>query len=115
MPKSGAELKAQVMAELEAVVEAALGKAEQTTGLTLTDIEAIVLKARGEVGEQLTKVLVEQESGLDVPGPRCAECGQEMHLKGRKPRYVRTRTGTVQVERAYYYCDRCRSGLFPPG
>jgi hypothetical protein len=28
---------------------------------------------------------------------------------------VEGQLGVTEIERAYYYCDRCRSGLFPPG
>lgn len=115
MPKSGAEVKAQVMAELEAAVDKALAQAKKGDGLTITGIEEIVLEIRSEVGQQLTGLLVAQGSEQSVPGPRCATCEQEMHYKGKKRRYVRTRTGEVQVERAHYYCPGCQQGHFPPG
>jgi hypothetical protein len=32
-----------------------------------------------------------------------------------KRKYVVTETGEVEVERAYYYCETCKRGIFPPG
>jgi len=49
------------------------------------------------------------------PGPVCGECGREMHYKGHKKRHIVSSTGEVTLERAYYYCERCRRGYFPPG
>ena len=113
MAKTGAEIKAKVMAKVEAAVDKGLG--QQAGRLTISDIEALVLDVRQELSEQLTEVLVQPGSEPAVPGPVCSGCGQEMHYKGLKRRYVRTRMGDVQLERAYYYCPRCQRGFFPPG
>jgi hypothetical protein len=115
MPKSREEIKAQVMAELEAVVDQVLSEAEQGQAETITGIEDIVLQARSDISQQLTDALVAQVSQPVLPGPRCGKCGQEMHYKGMKRRYVRTRSGEIQIERAYYHCSRCQQGSFPPG
>jgi hypothetical protein len=37
-----------------------------------------------------------------------------MRYKDMKKVTVEGRLGVTELERAYYYCDRCRSGLFPP-
>jgi hypothetical protein len=115
MPKSRAEIKAQVLAELEVVVDKVLCQAEAGEGQTITRIEEIVLTARSQISQQVTGCLVAQVGGAVVPGPCCAKCGQEMHYKGIKRRYVRTRSGEIQIERAYYHCSKCQQGSFPPG
>jgi hypothetical protein len=115
MPQSGAETKAKLLARLEASIDKALEQADKAERLTITDIEEIALQARAEVGEQVTAVLDEGSHGASVPGPRCSRCGREMAYKGTKRRYVGTRSGDVQVARAYYYCGVCRRGAFPPG
>ena len=115
MHKSGAELKAKLMAEMEVVLDKALKEAEQEEKLTLTGIEDIALQARAAMGRGLTRALIEQLNESEVPGPKCSDCGSEMHYKGRKRRYVRTRSGEVVLERAYYHCPGCGRGLFPPG
>jgi hypothetical protein len=38
-----------------------------------------------------------------------------MHYKGMKEVTVEGRMGRAKLERGYYYCDRCKSGLFPTG
>ena len=103
------------MAKLEAMVDKALAERASGERLTLSTIEDIVMAAREDISEQLTEVLVEAGSGQQVPGACCPACGQEMQYKGQKQRYVRTRTGDIVVERAYYYCAGCHQGLFPPG
>ncbi|MHB8627876.1 MAG: hypothetical protein ACYDBJ_14725 [Aggregatilineales bacterium] len=50
-----------------------------------------------------------------VPIGSDAKREQEMRYKGDKTRYVLTRNGEQPLERGYYYCPDCGSGLFPPG
>ena len=109
------EEKARVMAKMEAAVDRALAKGEQGGNLTLSEIEELVLSVGAELSEALTEELVEGRSEELVPGPLCSGCGKEMHYKGKKRRYIRTRTGDIRLERAYYYCEDCQRGFFPPG
>ncbi len=113
--KSRAEIKAELLAKYEATLDEMLSQGETQAGLTLTDIEEMALRTRAQVGEQVTAAFVESQSEAGVPGPRFPSCGQEMRKKGRKHRYLRTRSGDVEMERAYYYCPTCRRGHFPPG
>jgi hypothetical protein len=115
MGKAQAEIKAKLLAEYETMLDDLLGQGEAADGLSLTDIEERALGVRAKVGVQVTAALLENSSGQNVPGPRCPGCGQEMRYKGKKHRYLRTRSGDVGVARAYYYCQACRQGLFPPG
>ena len=116
MRRSSEELKAELMAEAEAAIDELLGWQEDTAAPTLTQIEEVVLKLRKRLGERMTEVVVEdQEAVRPVPGPACETCGREMHYKGMKEVTVEGRMGRAKLERGYYYCDRCKSGLFPPG
>lgn len=109
------ELRAELLAEAEAVIDELLDWQEGTNAPTLTQIEDVVLKLRKRVGEGMTRaVIVGQEAVHPVPGPGCPECGEEMHYKGMKEVSLANRAGEVGLERAYYYCNRCRRGLFPP-
>lgn len=110
-----AELKARLVAEYEMVVERALARSGNTEEMKLSQIEAIALEVGTKVEEQVSQCLVEEGRTAVEPGPACAGCGAEMHYKGMKKRYVQTRSGTVRLERAYYYCEQCRRGFFPPG
>jgi hypothetical protein len=115
--KSGrAELREKLLAEATAKIDEVLDWTESNSRPTLTDIEEIVLKVRQEFGQVLAQTVVSaQESTRPVPGPRCAKCGREMHVKGHKGKGIESRVGLVEMERNYYYCSHCRCGLFPPG
>jgi hypothetical protein len=63
--------------------------------------------------EQLAK---QHGSGAVAEGWVCERCGQPMTYKGEPRREVQHYLeGETALERAYYYCDHCQSGLFPPG
>lgn len=117
MPLTDDELKAQMKAKAEAAIEQLFAEKKGPDEIKLSDIEQAVQQTSEAIKAELTAGLVEQVSGeaADVPGPVCPECGQEMHYKGHKAKQVVTETGEVTVNRAYYYCETCRSGFFPPG
>jgi len=80
------------------------------------ELEETVLKARQRFGERLLQTLVaEREETRPVPGPRCPQCGQEMHYKGQKTRHVVSSLGETPLARGYYYCFVCKRSVFPPG
>lgn len=113
MPTQREQLKAKLMARVEALVEEALDKGEKS--LTMEAIEDIALAARDQIAQSLTGSLVEQQSGTgEVEPPRCPDCGQPMRAKGKKSRYLRTRSGETQMERPYFHCPACGRGHFPP-
>lgn len=80
------------------------------------ELEETVLKARQRFGERLLHTLVaEREETRPVPGPRCPQCGQEMHYKGQKTRQVVSSLGETPIARGYYHCSVCKRSVFPPG
>jgi hypothetical protein len=111
------ELKARMKAKADEAIERLLAEKKSPDEISLSDIERAVQQVGEAIQAELTAGLVEQVSRREpaVPGPACPQCGQEMHYKGMKPKHVVTETGEVTVERAYYYCETCRTGLFPPG
>ena len=80
------------------------------------ELEERVMKARRRFGECLLQTLVaEREETRPVPGPRCPQCGEEMHYKGQKTRHVVSSIGETPLARGYYYCSVCKRSVFPPG
>jgi hypothetical protein len=107
------QLKAEIMGQVEGLVEEALTKGGEA--LTLTEIEDMALAAREQIGQSLTGGLVEQQADKgEVEPVACPDCGQPMRAKGKKGRHVRTRSGDTRVERAYFHCASCGRGHFPP-
>ena len=115
MKRSREQMKAELLREAEVVIDEVLEWHEATPAPTLTQIEDVILKLRKRLGRRVAEVVLrEQEAKRPVPGPSCPTCRQEMGYKGMKEVGVESRLGSVEVGRGYYYCDRCRSGLFPP-
>ena len=115
MPPSEDEIKAQLMAQAEAAIEKLLAQRKQQGAPNLSDIEEMALEFRQEIGEKVTQVLADNAQDERAVGPRCPTCRQEMHNKGRKRRRVVTRSGEIDIERTYFYCEHCKQGFFPSG
>jgi uncharacterized protein with PIN domain len=116
MKASRAERKAALLQQAEELVDELLEWEDAHQRPTLTEIEDIVLALRKRMGERMAQsVVADQAAQSPVPGPNCPTCGREMHAKSRKRRRVESRTGSVPLERTYFYCDHCRRGSFPPG
>lgn len=104
------ELEKEIKKRIGQVVEEA-GKRES---LTLGEIEQLAERAGRAITKELTAALVEEEArGLEAP--HCPECSGKMRYKGKKKRDVVSKTGELRVDRAYYYCEACQTGVFPPG
>ena len=115
MKRSRDQMRAELLAEAEEVIDKLLDWHEGTAAPTLDEIEDVVLKLRKQLGERMAgMVLEDQEAVRPVPGPDCPSCGQEMHYKGMKEVTVEGRSGRMKLERAYYHCAPCRQGFFPP-
>jgi hypothetical protein len=116
MPRTRAEVKAELEAEAARLIEESLAWNDQAEAPTLTEIEEQVLKFRKALGERLAQALVEAQPSVEPVLVRCPECGRPMHQKRRRQwRRVESRVGPVPLQRAYYYCEHCRKGIFPPG
>jgi uncharacterized protein with PIN domain len=116
MKRTRGEMKADLTQLADKVIDELLDWTDCTAAPNLTQIEDVVLKLRQRLSERMAQtVIAAQESVRPVPGARCPTCGQEMHYKDQKPNTVASRVGVLPLTRGYYYCETCRTGLFPPG
>src|SRR5688572_26100444 len=116
MAKKREALKKKLMKEAEAIIDELLEWDEETENPSLSQVEGKVLELRQRLSERMAETVIEHQAAVrPVPGPGCRKCGQEMRYKGLKATTVTSWVGELNLERGYYYCDQCRTGLFPPG
>jgi uncharacterized protein with PIN domain len=116
MKKSQESLKAEFLTKAEALFDQLMEWDEQTGQPNLTQIEEIVLQLRQQLGEQMAQALLaRQENRQPAEKVLCPHCQGELEPKGRKGNRVESQVGSLQIERSYYYCPRCRQGFFPSG
>ena len=116
MKREAEELKKELMAQAEASIERLIEWEESNEKPTLAASERIVLEVGKEwEGKMAHAVIGRQEEVRPVPGPACPKCGREMRYKDSQPRQVTSLVGELRIERSYYQCTRCKTGIFPPG
>jgi predicted RNA-binding Zn-ribbon protein involved in translation (DUF1610 family) len=115
MPLDKKSLKAHLLRQYATQLDDLLEQIEPDQDLKLTEIEGLALNVRHQVGQDVTETLALHESAKQEVDVTCPDCGEIMRYKGRKSKWLKTRTGDVRVERPYYSCDHCQSGHFPPG
>jgi tRNA(Ile2) C34 agmatinyltransferase TiaS len=110
------QLEAELMVEARTLIAELVAWERQAGAPKLSEMEEQVLAVRQQLGTRLLKTLIEdQEARQPAESPKCPTCGAEMRYKGQKGTDIETRLGGIKVERGYYYCAHCDSGLFPPG
>ena len=114
MKRTKEEVKQHLMKEAEAAISRMLEEAAKPDNLTITDIEQLARQTGEQVMADITQTLVEA-GGQQVGEQKCPQCGHKMRDKGVKGKHIISETGEVWVERHYYYCEKCRFGIFPPG
>lgn len=114
--ESKEERRARMIAKAAEAIDKYLEWEEKNPQPDLAQIEEIALKLRKEFGQEVAQLAIENQAArIPVPGPQCAQCGQEMRYKGKKKSKVESRAGNLAVERGYYYCPECEESIFPPG
>jgi hypothetical protein len=113
--KKGKE-KARLQAEFEAMWEELWQWREAHPEATMDEIVSQVTpRRRALMGELVVQLAKQRGSGVEVKGLTCENCGASLEYKGEPKREVLHLEGEAELSRAYYYCDRCKAGLFPPG
>ncbi len=116
MKLTRAQKEAKLREVAEGLIQQVLEWDEKNKTPNLTQIEDEVLMLRQRFGQEVTAVMVAgQESQQPAETPKCEKCGAEMRYKGGKERSIESRIGGLAIERGYYYCACCKSGIFPPG
>jgi hypothetical protein len=116
MKRTPEQLEAALMAEAKALIAELVAWERQAGAPKLSQMEEKVLAVRQQLGQRLLQAMIEdQEARQPAEPPKCPTCGAEMRYKGQKGTDIETRLGGLKVERGYYYCAHCESGLFPPG
>jgi hypothetical protein len=115
MKRKRSEVRAELLKKAELLIDELLDWTDETKAPDLTQIEDIVLKLRKQMGEQMALSVIDEQAALrPSPGPKCPNCQREMHYKDVKANTVESRVGALALERGYYYCQTCQTGLFPP-
>jgi uncharacterized protein with PIN domain len=110
------QIKADLLREYEEELDQLLAWEKSTKKPTLSQIEEQVLIARKKMSEAMLKqMLAGQEVGSPAEVEKCPKCGKPMEDKGKEPKLVETRAGSILMERTRYYCPDCKIGVFPPG
>jgi hypothetical protein len=94
MKTSQEKLKAEFMAEAEALFDQMMAWDDQTHEPNLTQIEEIVLKLRQRLGEQMAQALIaRQENRQPAEKMSCPQCLGTVEIKGQKENRVESRIG----------------------
>ena len=115
MPLDKEQLKASLLKRYAEQLDQMLDKLDKPERLHLSEIEDAALDIRKRVSQDVTESLSQHESQLGEVDVCCPECQQVLRYKGKKRKWIKTRTGDIQVEREYWYCAKCRTGFFPTG
>ena len=82
----------------------------------IDEIAEQVSRSRRELmGRLIAQLACQYGDGTAIEGIACQDCGGALLYKGKPGRIVAHLEGELMLERAYYYCARCETGLFPPG
>lgn len=115
MKKSREEVRQELKQKVEELLEETLDWYEEQERPTFGEIENKVLNMRQRLSEEVTRALVEgQETRHPSKAPNCPKCQRRMHYKGEKGKGVTGLIGEIELKRAYYYCPKCKEGIFPP-
>jgi hypothetical protein len=110
------DLKTQMMAAAEKLIEEMLAKKSQAGQVHLDEIEHLAVEAREAFGAVVASELVKAEAeARREEGTTCPACGGQLVYRGQRERLLVTEAGETRLSRGYYYCGCCGAHHFPPG
>jgi uncharacterized protein with PIN domain len=116
MRKTREQRQTELQAKANEIIQRLLDWTDQTERPNLTQMEDEILALREELSRtMLENILSAQEATQPAEGEKCANCGRPLRYKGRRSGQVESRIGATDLERGYYYCPECQTGIFPPG
>ena len=111
--KSAEQEKVEFLRAAEAMYEELHAWRDKHLDASFDEIaDQVTPQRRKLVAKLLEQLAVKADERVEAPV--CEQCGEKMRDRGTPERDVSHREGDVEVERAYYYCDSCERGLFPP-
>jgi hypothetical protein len=111
--KSAKQEKVEFLQAAEAMYEELQAWRQEHLDASFDEIAEQVTPRRRQLMGQLLEQLASQADER-IEAPLCEQCGQAMRYRGTPEREVLHGEGNVALTRAYYYCDHCEGGLFPP-
>jgi hypothetical protein len=83
---------------------------------TLAQVTETVWNLRQALTGSLTETIVEHthQGEHTRQQSRCPQCARLLPARPAVRRTVETLVGLVTLERPYFYCAACRTGLYPP-
>ena len=106
--------RAGFVKEAEEMFEEVMKWREENQQASIDEIvEKVSVERRKIMGGLVEKVALAHGNGAEALGVKCKECGEEMENKGENQRSVMHEEGESKLKRAYYYCSKCKTGVFP--
>jgi len=115
MKRNSREIIQEVVQRSAESVEDFLQWSQEHQGCTLSELEKeLNRRVGGVVREALEAGVALQEDKGVVQDAKCS-CGGKGVFQGYRERQVVSGVGVIRMKRAYFTCERCGQGFFPPG
>lgn len=104
----------EIVSEMSESLSAVLEWSKTHPGCTLRELEKKTQGVISHLRARLLEEAVAQQGAGKLEEERCS-CGGEWVFQGYRERQVMTTQGVIRVRRAYFTCEQCGAGFFPPG
>lgn len=107
-------LKARLMSEAEKAIDELLAAQPVGQGITLGDIERLVIQSGQQYQAGLLQELGQRNGEIQAEASQaCPQCGSRMQRRGQRKRQLLTEAGAMSLERTYAICPDCGEAFFP--